>query len=666
MDQGAAARRVAELRRRIARHNHLYYVANQPAISDREYDRLFRELQELEARFPDLRSPLSPTMRVGAEPADGFSKVSHIQPMLSLDSLLDKEEVLRFDERLCRALELSSISYVAELKLDGLSVELVYEQGRFVRGATRGNGFVGEDVSRNLKTVRNLPLRLQQGHPLPEHLAVRGEIVIPLPAFRKLNQQLAEAGESGFANTRNAAAGSLRVLDSRITAQRPLRLFVYDIMAIDGVSFAFHHQELAALQQWGFPVHPRFERCKGIAEVIAFRDAIAVAREGLDIEIDGIVAKLDDLSLRGRAGTRERSPRWAMAYKFIPDQGVTRVQDIRFQVGRTGILTPVAHLEPVQLKGVTISRASLHNMDVLKEKDVRIGDQVVIQRAGDVIPDILRVVPDKRKGEEKKVHAPTACPVCRAPVAREGAFFYCTGGAYCPAQLAHRLAHFAGKDAMDIRNLSIKTVELLMAHDLVHNLADIYRLTAEELLDLPGFKEKATAKLLAAIAASKKRPLKAFIYALGIRNVGSHVAALLSEHLGTVERFFHVSAQELAAIHEIGPKIAQSVVSFFANPDNRAVVRELLAQGVTPQTEDTIQGERLAGLTFVLTGSLDSLTRKQAESLITRNGGHTASTVSKRTDYVIVGRDAGTKLQKARRLGITCLDEAAFLRMLDA
>ncbi|MCP9460432.1 MAG: NAD-dependent DNA ligase LigA [Nitrospira sp.] len=659
--------RIEALRKEIRRHDYLYYVKDRPEISDAEYDRLFRELSELEAAYPDLITPDSPTQRVGAPPLDELKKVPHERPMLSLDSVVDREEVLAFDKRMQKELGQSRIGYVAEPKYDGLSVELVYERGVFVRGATRGDGTTGEDVTVNLRTIRALPLQLQPDSRPPDRLVVRGEVYMRLDDFQALNRRITERGEEAFANPRNAASGSLRQLDSRITAERPLVITCYEIMGQSGLFPPTHWDELEALARWGLPVPTHRRKCDTIEDVIAFHRETEAMREGLPYEIDGIVVKVNRRDWQERLGEKSRSPRWAIAYKFTPRKEITVVQDIAVSVGRTGTLTPLALLKPVEVGGVTISRATLHNADEVARKDIRVGDTVKVERAGDVIPAIAERIEMPEQPRAAPFRMPDHCPVCGSAVAREGAYYYCTGQAACPAQLKGAVEHFASKGALNIEGLGKKTVAQLVERGLVKDLADLYTLTKGDLLTLDGFAERSASLLLQAIERSKRVPLDRFLMGLGIRQVGQHIARVLAERFKTLDALMAADRETFEGVHEIGPEIAASLESFFKEERNRQVIRRLLDLGL--EIEAVPDGDRagrpLAGKTFVFTGGLERFSRDEAKRRVEQLGGHAASSVSKRTDYVVAGADAGSKLDKAKKLGVTILTEEEFAKLLE-
>jgi DNA ligase (NAD+) len=658
-------KRLEALREQIRHHDHLYYVEDRPEISDAAYDRLMRELLELEERHPDLLTPDSPSQRVAGKVQEAFGEVRHLAPMLSLESAMDAEEVREFDKRVKKGLGVSRVEFVAEPKFDGLSVELVYEEGIFQRGSTRGDGTVGEDVTVNLKTIKSLPLRLGSGKPPPAgRLAVRAEAVMLIKDFEALNRRMAESGKELFANPRNAAAGSLRQLDSRITASRPLSLFAYDIMFADRLSFASQQEILGALSEWGFKLDPTTRLCQDIEEAIGYREEMERRRDELLYELDGVVIKVNRRDYQGKLGARSRSPRWAVAFKFSPREEITEVMDIVVQVGRTGKLTPVALLRPVDVGGVTVSRATLHNQDEVDRKDVRVGDRVRVRRAGDVIPEVAEVLKDEGHARAPRFLMPERCPVCKAPVVREGAYHLCTGGLSCYAQLTGHIEHFASRGAMEIEHLGEKTVAQLVDKELVKDIADLYRLTREDLLGLEGFAEKSAANLLQAIERSKKTSLGRLLYALGIPNVGQHVAQVLAGHFEELRAVRDASFEELTAVHEIGEEVAGAVVRFFSDPGTRRVIEKLLAAGVRPEAEPRQAERSLAGKKFVFTGGLGRLTREEAKRRVEERGGRITSSVSKSTNYLVAGEDPGSKLLEAQKLGVPVLNEDEFLALL--
>ena len=666
MDKNAAEKRIKELREEINYHNYLYYVLDSPEISDAEYDRLMRELVGLEKSFPDQIVPDSPTQRVGALPLKEFKSVSHTIPMLSLSNSETEEETMEFDKRIRRFLNVSEdqlIEYVAETKLDGLAVEVVYEHGRFTVGSTRGDGFTGEDVTLNLRTIKSIPLNLIRKHEeLPENLEVRGEVFMKLQDFRDMNREREEAGESIFANPRNASAGSLRQLDPNITARRPLDIFFYGIGEVTGKSFETHWDVLNILKKWGLKTNPLNRLCQGIHDVIGYYKEIGDIRDSLGYEIDGVVVKVNDIRLQERLGNVARSPRWAIAYKFEPRQATTMILDIKAHVGRTGILTPVAIMEPVRIGGVTVSRSTLHNQDEVDRKDVRIGDWVLVQRAGDVIPEVVKVITTKRTGDEVPYRIPDKCPVCGSEVMREDVYYRCTG-INCPAQLMERIRHFASRRAMDIEGLGEKLTEQLVDKGLVKNVSDIYYLTKDQISGLDRMADKSAGNIIDAIELSKGRELSRVIFALGIRHVGEQMGKVLVRRFGSIEEIMSAGEDDLRTVETIGPEIAQSVVKFFSQMDNIREIERLREAGVEfPPVVQKKEG-KLAGKIFVLTGTLKSFARDEAKERIESLGGHVASSVSKNTDFVVAGEDPGSKARKAKEIGITVINEDEFLNL---
>lgn len=661
--------KLTALKNEIRRHDSLYYVKDRPEISDSRYDRLFRELLELEQAYPELVTPDSPSQRVGAPPLAELVKVPHEQPMLSLDSIVDESEVQTFDQRMKRELEAPSVEYSAEPKFDGLSVELIYDLGIFTRGATRGDGATGEDVTVNLRTIRSLPLQLRAQSSLPDHLVVRGEVYMHLNDFQALNRRITERGDDAFANPRNAASGSLRQLDSKITATRPLVVTCYEIMTVSGPVPPTHWDELETLAQWGLPIPERERRrlCASIDEVMTFHREMESIRDQLPYEIDGVVVKVNRRDWQSRLGMKSRSPRWAIAYKFAPRKEITVVQAIVVSVGRTGTLTPVALLKPVEVGGVTISRATLHNADEVARKDIRVNDTVKVERAGDVIPAIAERVPIPNEQRNPPFLMPDHCPVCGSHVGREGAFFYCTGQSVCGAQLKGAIEHFASKHALNIEGLGKKTVAQLVDTELVRSLADLYRLTKDDLIKLEGFADRSATLLMESIARSKTVSLDRFLMGLGIRQVGQHIAKVLAREFGSLEEITSADRERFQQIREIGPEISESLVAYWSEPRNREVIAQLQKLGVQV-APGTATGERrkspLAGKTFVFTGGLDHFTRDDAQRAVEAAGARVSSSVSKKTSYLVVGRDPGSKLDQARTLGVTILTEQEFASLV--
>jgi DNA ligase (NAD+) len=660
-----AQERIAALKNLIHYHDYRYYVLDDPEISDVEYDRLFRELEDLEAQYPEWVTADSPTQRVGGKPADKFETVEHRQPMLSLENAFSEDEAREFEERLKRFLRRSEdLDYVLEPKMDGVAINLMYEKGQLTIGATRGDGIRGENVTTNLKTIKTIPLLLRSDKvPVPAFLEVRGEVYIELAEFKKLNSDREARGEAAFANPRNAAAGSLRQLDSNITANRPLKIYCYGVGEIVGREFDSHWESLQTLKSWGLRVNPRVERVQGLEQAIVYHHRMEQQRHSLPYEIDGVVIKVDSLSLQARLGLKTRSPRWALAYKFAATQSTTRVLDIIVQVGRTGAVTPTAIMEPVEVGGVTVSRATLHNEDEVARKDVRVGDWVLVQRAGDVIPEVVKVITGKRTGKEKPFKMPETCPVCGTPLIRP------TGEAItrcpnpdCTAQLQRAIRHFAGKGAMDIDGLGEKIVEQLVTIGLVQDVADLYRLQVSDLLPLERFAEKSAQNIITAIRASRTPSLGRLIYALGIRLVGESTANVLAQHFQTLDALQQARQDDLLQVEGIGPQVAGSIQDFFQSPKNQELIRKLLGTGVYPQNPEAqlATASQLTGKTFVFTGGLKRFSREEAKALVTAQGGKVASSVSAKTDYVVLGEEPGSKYTKARALGLTILDEAGF------
>lgn len=659
--------RLNTLRDEIRHHDYLYYVKDRPDISDSQYDRLFRELIELEQAHPELVTPDSPSQRVGASPLQELVKVPHEQPMLSLDSIVEQNEVLTFDQRMKRELETMSVEYSIEPKFDGLSIELVYDHGIFTRGATRGDGTTGEDVTVNLRTIRSLPLQLQSQSGFPDHLVVRGEVYMRLDDFQTLNRRITERGGDAFANPRNAASGSLRQLDSTITATRPLVVTCYEIMAVSLPVPPTHWEELEILAQWGLPVPTHRRLCPSIEGVMAFHLETESIRDTLPFEIDGVVVKVNRRDWQSRLGMKSRSPRWAIAYKFTPRKEITVVQDIVISVGRTGTLTPVALLKPVEVGGVTISRATLHNADEVARKDIRMGDTVKVERAGDVIPAIAERVPVSGEQRNAPFHMPDHCPVCGSTIGREGAYFYCTGHLICGAQLTGAIEHFASKHALNIDGLGKKTVAQLVDQELVRSLSDLYRLTKDDLVKLDGFADRSATLLLESIAASTTPPLDRFLIGLGIRQVGQHIAKILAREFASLEEIMLADQERFQHIREIGPEISECLATYWSEPRNRDAIVQLQKSGVRV-APGLAAGDRkkspLAGKTFVFTGGLDYFSRDDAQQAVETMGGRVSSSVSKKTSYVVAGRDPGSKLEQARTLGVTILTEQEFASLI--
>lgn len=659
-EKNTAKRRIDELRELLAHHSFLYYVEDAPQISDYEYDKLFYELVALEEKYPEFDSPTSPTKRVGGKALDKFEKVTHAVKMGSLADVFSYDEVRDFVAKTNEKLGKATV-FSVEPKIDGLSVSLVYENGRFSLGSTRGDGTVGENVSENLKTVRTIPMKTKDALP---HLEVRGEVYMPREAFAALNEKREAEGEQLFANPRNAAAGSLRQLDSKVTASRRLDIFVFNVQAAEGIEFSSHIESLEYLKSQGFHIIDGIRRASSAGEIISAIEEIGAARDNLPYDIDGVVIKADSLAERKLLGENISTPKWAIAYKFPPEQKQTKLTDIIIQVGRTGVLTPNARLEPVRLAGTVVSRATLHNIDFIRERDIRIGDTVTLQKAGDIIPEIICVDKSKRNGSEVPYEMPTHCPSCGEPVIRDDeAATRCTN-ASCPAQLERHITHFASRDAMNIDGMGPAVVRLLIASGLIHNVADIYSLSAGEIEGLDRMGKKSAENLIAAIERSKSAGLDKLIYALGIRQVGEKAARSLAEAFPDIELLFSASEEQISAIYDFGDISAHYIVNFFAHPQTRVLVDELKSRGVKTTYEVQKRGNIFEGMTFVLTGTLPTMKRDEASRLIEENGGKVSSSVSAKTSMVLAGEDAGSKLTKAQSLGVRIISEEELLSML--
>ena len=666
MTKDKAQKRIEELREAIEYHNHRYYVLDDPVISDAEYDALMRELQELESKYPEFISPSSPTQRVGAQPLEGFTTVPHAIPMLSLANAMTAEEVADFDKRVKKILNTGDVDYVMEVKIDGLAVELIYVNGEFSLGSTRGNGFVGEDITQNLRTINAIPMRLIQspGIPVPEHLEVRGEVYMGRKEFQALNRQREETGEPLFANPRNAASGSMRQLDPRITAGRKLSIFCYAPGQVSDIRFSTHMEFLDQLKQWGFRVNPYVKLCRNIDDILAHYQYIRDIRDQIPYEIDGTVIKVNRLDYQEQLGTVSRSPRWAVAFKFEAHEELTVVEDIEVSVGRTGALTPVAILRPVMIGGVEVSRATLHNEDEIKRKDIMIGDTVMVSRAGDVIPEVIRVIKEERHRDVKPFSMPGQCPVCNEPVVRPpGEAIRRCVNISCPAQIKGSIEHFASKRAMDIDGLGTKLVEQLIDKKVIRDVSDLYYLKKEELAGLERMAEKSARNIIHAIGTSRRRPFGRFIYGIGIRHAGEHIAGLLAERFGDIHELMRADTEALLKIPEIGPEVANSIVSFFEDAKNRETVDRILAGGVTIEYAKIGKG-KLDGLLFLFTGTLKSMSRDEARQKVEELGGKTATSISQKVTHLVAGEEAGSKLEKAKKLGIQILSEDEFLQTI--
>lgn len=657
MEKADDIQRIEQLRDKLRYHNYRYYVLDDPVIEDNEYDQLLRELIDLESRYPELDSSDSPTQRVGHVIATEFVPVEHDVPLLSLSNAFNRQELADFCQRVERMTG-KSVDFVCEHKIDGLAVSLSYENGVFVRGATRGDGRVGEDITHNLRTIKTIPLRLRKA----VNINVRGEVFMPKDAYQQLNQQREQSGERIFANPRNAAAGSLRQLNSQVTAARHLDFFVYGIGSAESITT--HIEGLELLKELGFKISSYYLKCRTVEQIWSFIEQWSAEREILPFAIDGIVIKVNQLDIQAKLGVTARSPRWAIAYKFPAEQAVTQVLNIQVNVGRTGAVTPLAVLTPTLIAGSTVSRATLHNEDNIKEKDVRIGDYVIIQKAGDVIPEIVRSLPERRMGDETAFVMPTVCPACRQPLYRESgeAVTRCVNRS-CPGRQYEQLVHFASRDAMDIEGCGPAVIQQLLKAGLVKTAADLYKLKYEQLIELKRFGNKSSKKLLAAIERSKQRPLSNLIFALGIRLVGSEVARELAEHFGSMDKLCSADYLQLTSIDAIGEKIANRIIDFFKEPDNTCLIEELEQLGLNMTQVQKTDAE-LEGLTFVVTGTLEKYSRKQVEDVLRDLGANVTGSVSSKTDYLIAGEKAGSKLEKARQLSIQILDEQQFMDFL--
>ena len=663
MNKHEAKKKIIALQELLNEHAHRYYVLDDPIISDHEYDTLFRELQELEKEFPEFVDENSPSKRVGGAVLDAFSTLEHRIPMLSLANALNTEELSEFYQRLRKATGKTDIELVGEPKLDGLGVELIYENGIFIAGSTRGDGYTGENISENLKTIGQIPMKLM-GKKIPALLEVRGEVIISKSGFEKLNKQRETEGEKLFANPRNAAAGSLRQLDSRITAKRPLEIFIYSPGFIDGFAFDSQWKLLEQFKAWGFSVNPYNRILKNEQDTLNYFQEMESGRENLPYDIDGIVVKVNNVALQQELGMRTRTPRWAIAGKFKARQEVTKIESIVAQVGRTGVLTPVANLTPVQLGGVIVSRVTLHNQDEIDRKDIRVGDSVVIERAGDVIPKVIKVIKERRPENTEPYKLPDTCPVCGSQVQRvEGGVAVKCVHLDCPAQLKTGISHFVSKLAMDIDGMGEKIVDQLVDEGLIKSLADIYSLKYEDIVVLERFAEKSARNLIASIQKSVKRPLSSVIYALGIPNIGEYLARVLAKHFGSLDALLEADMETLVNIDDIGEIVAESIITFAQDDDNRKMIDKLKVHGVDPRMQE--QGEQpLEGKIFVFTGSLESMTRDEAKDAVRNLGAKASGSVSSKTDYVVSGESSGSKLDKARELGIPVMNEEEFLEFI--
>ena len=660
MDKKRAKKEIDDLTRVLEGHNYKYYVLDDPEMSDAEYDELFRRLEKIEEQYPELVIPESPTQRVGADPSKEFGSISHTIPLLSLANAMNENELRDFDVSVKKILEFEGeVEYVAEPKLDGLAVELVYEKGRFVSGSTRGDGVTGEDITTNLRTVKSIPLRLRAGNTkIPSLLEVRGEVFLSIKSFRELNEHQEEKGDKLFSNPRNAAAGSLRQLDPKITASRPLSILCYGVGATEGFNSENHWDTLNRLKELGFPVPVHGKLCSGIEEAIEYFREMEKVRDNLEFEIDGIVLKVNDLSLQDRLGARARSPRWAIAGKFKPQQETTVIISISVQVGRTGALTPVAELEPVNVGGVIVKRATLHNQDEIDRKDVREGDRVIIQRAGDVIPEVVSVIKSKRKRASKPYHIPAECPVCGATVKRlPGEAVHSCQNRSCPAQLKESIKHFASKGAMDIDGLGDKLIEALVDKELIRNVSDLYTLTLEQLSSMERMADKSGQNILSSLDKSRDTTLGRFLYALGIRHVGEQTGRVLADEFVDFESIKNAEVDSLESIEGVGPIVAKSVWNFFREEKNKNTIDRLFKLGIKLSSVSEKTSDVLRGLIFVITGTFEKRNRQEMKERIQLAGGKVSSSVSKMTDYLVAGENAGSKLKRANELGVNLISE---------
>lgn len=656
------------MRRQIEEHNWRYYVQDDPVITDSEYDRLLRELESLETSYPEYRTADSPTQRIGGAVRSGFGSVRHKMPLYSLANAFNTQELLDFDRRVRNITGLEQVEYVVELKIDGVAVSLTYEQGRFTQGATRGDGVSGEDISDNLRTIRSLPLRLQTQHELPSVVEVRGEVFMPKEAFANLNAEREEAGEAVFANPRNAAAGSLRQLEAKVTARRALDIFIYGIGAIDRLTILSHWEWLQHLQRWGFKINTHNKLMMGIESVVDYCLSWQRQRQELPYAIDGLVVKVNDLRSQHRLGSTAKSPRWAVAYKFPAEQAKTRLKEIVVTVGRTGVLTPTALFDPpVRLAGTLVGKAVLHNEDIIRARDIRVGDLVRVEKAGDIIPEVVATIPEHRSGQERVFVMPTLCPACGAEVVKlpEEVAWRCPNVS-CPARLRESLIHFGSRGAMDIDGLGPATIDQLLENRLVKNVADLYGLTQTALVQLPRLGDKSAANLIAAIDASRNRDLDRLLFALGIRYVGATAARALAKHFGSIKALMKANSDDLLSISGIGAKITASIQDFFGEERNLSTIKRLEEAGVNmvKASPPPTTSQRLAGKTFVLTGALAAFTRAQAQAAIEKRGGKVTDSISRRTSFVVAGNNPGSKLEQARALGITIMGEIEFLELL--
>ncbi|MCP5002811.1 MAG: NAD-dependent DNA ligase LigA [Planctomycetes bacterium] len=659
--------KIEALRTQIRYHDRKYYIENVPEITDFEYDLLMEELKKSERAYPHLITPDSPTQRVSGELISEFKSIRHRIPMLSIENTYSEQELIEYNARISRMLKCEdAIEYVAELKIDGVAVTLWYENGIFTRGATRGDGLRGDDITSNLRTINDIPLRFScADNNIPPLLEVRGEIYLPNKDFQLLNQQREKEGKAQFANPRNAAAGSLKLLNPCITAKRPLRLFAYAVGYYEGGKLANHIDCLKAVKKFGLPVNPHYKLCKNIEDAVSYCNAWESKRNQLDYEVDGVVVKVNSLELHNKLGSTSKAPRWIMSYKYHPEEAVTEILSIGVQVGKTGSLTPVAELKPIPLSGTTVSRATLHNFDEIERKDIRTGDSVVVRKAGEIIPQVVRVATERRKGKERPYIQPVKCPACKGVVVKEDVYLRCYNP-HCPAQVKRRIEYFASRKAMDIEGLGPALIEQLVDKNLIEDYADIYSLQLCDITPLDRMGEKSAQNLLNSIGKSKSRDLCNLVCALGIMHVGSHAADILSKQFGTLEKLTSATVEELKKIHAVGTVMADSIVAFFSNSHTKDVIEKLKTAGVNTKALDLDERDAplLKNMVFVLTGTLDGYSRKEIEGLIKSRGGKVISAVSTKTDYLVAGDSPGSKLEKAKKLGITILDRVEFEKLL--
>lgn len=664
MNTNEARTQIEHLRQEVERHNHLYYIEAQPELTDREFDELLEQLNELEQEFPELIHPSSPTQRVGGAPLERFESVPHTMPMISLANTYSKEEVVEFDQRIRKLIPEETFHYIVEPKIDGVAISLRYEKGELVRAVTRGDGQTGDDVTANVRTIQSIPLRLNDMMP-PPVLEVRGEIYMPIQGFAQLNEQRQESGMDPFANPRNACAGSLKLLNAKEVDQRPLDAVFYGTGELNGIAFQTHEQMLQTLKNYGLRIAPVFWNCESIDAALNYLDTLDAQRHDFPFEIDGAVIKVNERGLYETLGSTAKSPRWAVAYKYEPEQAETLLHTISIQVGRTGVLTPVAELEPVQLAGTTVKRATLHNEDEIRRKGIKIGDRVIVEKAGEIIPAIVRVVTEKRTGIERDFSMPSVCPICNTAVEkRDGEVALRCPNLQCPAQIKNWLTHFASRNALDISGLGESLVEQLVDQGLVQSPSDLYHLKKSDVADLERMAEKSATNLIKGIEMSKTRPFDRILFGLGIRHVGTTAARILAEKFGDIDALINATPEQLEAIHDIGPVVAQSIVAYFNQPETTAVVEQLRESGLCFEAMQAQASNEFEGLTFVLTGTLETMTRDEGGEKIRVRGGKVSSSVSGKTSYLVAGSNAGSKLTKAESLGVTILDEKQFVNLL--